>query len=95
MYKDCTSSMLRTVSQVIDPPRRRLLESEKDEPFKNFHDEDLSVDKTLPSYMYTQYPALYPANKLYPILSHLSILRNKSLLGWNTFNNDHEEFFKR
>lgn len=67
MYKDSTSSMLKKVSQVIDRQRRRSLEFEKDEPSKHFHDKDLSVDKTIPSYMYTQYPASYPANKLYPI----------------------------
>lgn len=51
IYKDSTSSMLTKVSQVIDPQRRRSLEFEKDQPSKQFHDEDLSVNKTIPSYM--------------------------------------------
>lgn len=50
-YKDCTSSMLKKVSQVVDPPRRsveRSFESEENEPSKHFHGEDLSGDSEPP-----------------------------------------------
>lgn len=45
-YKDCSSAMLKKVSQVLDPPRssvKRSLDPENDErSYKHFHGDDLS-----------------------------------------------------